>query len=219
MLARATAYLNPTPVPARKWERTLLLRDAVRIGRMAYFSPSKVQELYDDELHDKRNADAASYELMARVQAPPVFCNSPIGDSQGYVIRYAAEDDLDDPADPPQDYIVLACRGTSSLEDALCDANLRLTPLKEFPDAMVHAGFLQQFRALEPLFEKELDKVDDKLQDPQYRVLVVGHSLGKLHVSCGKVTGMSIVLCICAPLQVCHPGIAAVFILVIDHRL
>ena len=172
MLAWAAAYLNPTPEPAKRWERTRLLRDAVRIGRLAYFSPTRVQDLYEKK--PTLFSDFASSDLLLRVVDPPVFCDSPIGDSQSYVLRYGADDpDQDDPVPTP--YLVLATRGTSSLQDALCDANLRLTPLTELPGVMVHAGFLEQFRALEPMFEAEIAKLSP---DSRRRLLFVGHSLG-----------------------------------------
>ena len=75
----------------------------------------------------------------------------------------------------PTPYLVLATRGTSSLQDALCHENLRLTPLTELPGVMVHAGFLEQFRALEPMFEAEIAKLSP---DSRRRLLFVGHSLG-----------------------------------------
>ena len=70
MLAWAAAYLNPTPEPAKRWERTRLLRDAVRIGRLAYFSPTRVQELYDGK-KPTFFSDPASSDLLLRVWCTP----------------------------------------------------------------------------------------------------------------------------------------------------
>lgn len=161
MLARVVSFLDPAP--DRPWEHTPFLRDTLLMSRMAYWGPDRMQrvsegvELLDDE--------EATSELLRACPTPPIFCDSPLADSQAYVVRYME--------DAVTERLVLACRGTSSLMDVMCDTDLRLVPLAEVPGAMVHAGFLEQFRSLAPLFEEHLGLVRE-----DERLLCVGHSLG-----------------------------------------
>ena len=161
MLAWAISFLDP--LPEKPWERTRFLRDAVLMARIAYFGPAKMQRLYEGEAGSV--GEEAECELLRACPEPPVFCDSPVADSQAFVMRYME--------DAVTEHVVLACRGTSSLLDVMCDSDLRLAPLTEFPGAMVHTGFLGQFRALAPLFDQHLD-----LLGKEKRLLCVGHSLG-----------------------------------------
>ena len=167
MLAKATSVINPVPV-RQPWPRTDFLRDTILMARLAYWPPEKVQAYKDGDKVPKREKLTADL-LRNRVLGDLEFCNSPIEDSQAYVLRYNEHHS--------GSHLVFACRGTSSLTDALVDANIRLAPLAELPGAMVHAGFLEQFRALEPLFEPKLKDMDES--DSEFkRLLCVGHSLG-----------------------------------------
>ena len=81
------------------------------------------------------------------------------------------------------DLMVLAIRGSASLEDALCDTEVQQVQLQtanapqEFPaDVRVHEQFLKQFCSLEGLIDATVHQ--HLIAAPSNRVLFVGHSLG-----------------------------------------
>ena len=164
MLTKALSVLNP--LPPQTWAHTPFLRDTILMSRLAYWDPAKVQAFHEGKNTVAKEAPTA--ELLRACPEPPAFCNSPTTDGQAFVLRYME--------DAVTERLTIACRGTSDLTDALCDANIRLVPLAEAPGAMVHAGFLEQFRALQPLLEPHLQAVAEK--DSDRTLLCVGHSLG-----------------------------------------
>ena len=74
--------------------------------------------------------------------------------------------------------IVVALRGTMSIEDCLSDASANDAPLDDdgFPGRRAHAGVAGIARATLPLLLKPLDAA--VARQPDYEVVCVGHSLG-----------------------------------------
>lgn len=70
--------------------------------------------------------------------------------------------------------LVIAVRGTNSIEDMLCDIRVVQTLLEDIPDALVHSGFNQQFKAL----SKAMNARIMKHLVGGGNLVCTGHSLG-----------------------------------------
>lgn len=99
--------------------------DCAKLSRIAYFVKSDWNKANNiDNTIDYH--DPISAEVFNKINEEPIFYNSPIEDSQAYTVIYR---------DSGKEYLILACRGTSSLQYALCDANIRLKQINEFGES------------------------------------------------------------------------------------
>lgn len=155
-------------------QKTQLMIDCARLSRIAYKEPHFVKSDWN-KAHDSNNTtyyhDPISASVFKKIKQEPIFCNSPIGDSQAYTVIYC---------DDGIERLILACRGTSSIQDALCDANVGLKPINEFRNlsspVRAHGGFLLQFRALQTLFDPIVHNYME--QNNRKLLLCTGHSMG-----------------------------------------
>lgn len=98
----------------------------------------------------------------------PQYATCLTSDAQAYAFKMA-------PADP----LILACRGTSSVQDAMVDVSLQLVPFV-FADGSpktgvsVHRGFYEQFKGIMP----QVDKLYRGHLAGGGTLLCIGHSLG-----------------------------------------
>lgn len=102
-----------------------------------------------------KTGDSETIEALNKVSRQPIFFNDSKSDSQGYGIEYDGEDGR---------LVILAIRGTSSLSDALADADIRLARLKTNlvntpKSVLVHSGFLGQYMALESQLDEYIRMV------------------------------------------------------------
>lgn len=133
-----------------------LLLDAAKMAWLAYSDPKAVQD----------NA-AAPYDVLRSIDGRPVFAQCSACDAQGYLFRYK----------PSPAALVMAVRGTTSVMDWMCDADVKQTVLKSSEGAAicrVHAGFHRQFQGL----RAELDQQIRAHLVKGGRLMCVGHSLG-----------------------------------------
>ena len=147
--------------------------DAARLSSMAYTDCTVVAKWWETLQAGGQVADPDMADVLSRVTQEPVFLNDPQTDAQGYGIVYQTS------SGP---IAILAFRGTSSLADAVADAEVRLTPLKSRnatvpAGLLVHCGFLGQFLRLEEQCDNFLKQAGLK------QVLCVGHSLGSSAVA------------------------------------
>lgn len=135
-----------------------LLTDGAKLSKMAYSDPGAIEK------------SPESYEILKRVQGKPQFITCPQCDAQCYLVKYKS-------LAFPAGVLAICVRGTTSLEDWLCDAEADQVPFKDVNQKVngkVHAGFYRQFVAL---FSKFNDQVKQHLTNGG-TLLCVGHSLG-----------------------------------------
>lgn len=136
-----------------------LLTDGAKLSQMAYSNPEAVTP--------------DSFEVLKRVEGTPDFVTCPECDAQCYNVKYKP------PRVPgmPSSVLAICARGTSSVVDWVCDAEVDQVPFKDATGATigrVHAGFYRQFLGLFKLFG---DRVRKHLAAGGF-LLCVGHSLG-----------------------------------------
>ena len=119
----------------------------------------------EDLAWQKANCD---WEPLKAAVEPPLYTTCAESDAQAYAFKMGAADPL-----------ILACRGTSSVQDALVDVSLQLVPFV-FADGSpkkgvsVHRGFYGQFKGVMP----QVDKLYRGHLAGGGTLLCTGHSLG-----------------------------------------
>ena len=113
----------------------------------------------------KANCD---WEPLKDAVEPPQFTTCSTTDAQAYAFKMG-------PGDP----LILACRGTSSFQDALVDLCLQLVPFVSADGSpekgvSVHRGFYGQFKGIMP----QVDKLYRGHLAGGGTLLCIGHSLG-----------------------------------------
>jgi len=82
----------------------------------------------------------------------------------------------------PSGLVIVAFRGTSSLEDFLCDADFFTTRINLNNDARVHLGFYKAYQSIESRLKARLDEIvirhNSKPQTRNPKLVFTGHSLG-----------------------------------------
>ena len=139
-----------------------------KLSWIAYQTPSKVKEMWAAEKKDLAGTNWSPFSAMAADE--PQYADCPACDAQAYACKMGA---------CPRAPLVLACRGTSSIQDAMVDGSLQLVPFtfadgKPKQGVAVHRGFYRQFKGILPQI------------DPLYKghlaaggtLICTGHSLG-----------------------------------------
>ena len=140
-----------------------------KLSWIAYQSPEDVARMYEsarktpDKLDDKWSPLTAATE-------PPQYATCLTSDAQAYAFKMGC---------CPRAPLVLACRGTSSLQDAVVDASLAQVPFKfadgkEKDGVCVHQGFYQQFKGIMP----QVDALYKGHLAGGGMLICTGHSLG-----------------------------------------
>ena len=115
----------------------------------------------------KANCD---WEPLKDAAEPPQFTTCSTSDAQAYAFKM-------EPCD--KEPLVLACRGTSSYQDAMVDVSLQLVPFvfadgKPKTGVSVHRGFYGQFKGIMP----QVDKLYRGHLAGGGTLMCNGHSLG-----------------------------------------
>lgn len=139
-----------------------------KLSWMAYQAPEKVNRMWREEDEALENTNWSP--LLATTE-PVLYASCASCDAQAYAVKM----DL-----CPRAPLVLACRGTSSIADAMIDASVQLVPFsfadgKSKGGVAVHRGFYKQFKGILPWV------------DPLYKghlagggvLMCTGHSLGR----------------------------------------
>lgn len=133
-----------------------LLLDFVKMAWLAYSEPQAIAA-------GASNA-AVPYDVLRSIDGRPEFVQCPECDAQGYLCKYNTA-------------LVLAVRGTTSIMDWMCDADIAQTTLKTSTGdsiCRVHAGFHRQFQGLRVGVDRQV-RAHLKAGG---RLICVGHSLG-----------------------------------------
>ena len=135
------------------------LNDLAGMSALAYQSPAQVRAAWQNR--------KAGHPLR-HVAEEPQHVRSAQYDAQAYALKMDSGS------------LVLACKGTSSLEDAWMDMNVALVPFldakgEQTAQAWVHRGFYDQFKALRPL----LDGMYEGHLAQGRSLVCTGHSLGR----------------------------------------
>ena len=115
-----------------------------KLSWMAYQTPEQVQLMWGKEDKDLQKSNWSP--LTAAFPDPPEYASCASCDAQAYAFKMGG---------CPRAPLVLACRGTSSVADALIDASVQLVPFS-FADGKarggvaVHRGFDEQFKGILP---------------------------------------------------------------------
>ena len=153
------------------------LTDTVLLSWLAYSNPDDVKKEFERSRQAGQTLSNA-YEVLKWVETPPVYYTAESCDAQCYLINYFPPAMI---ADMPDHKPILAicCRGTTSVMDWLCDAQVRQVQFRDSTDkpvekVFVHRGFYRQFIALFSIIDS---KVKAHLQSGGI-LLCSGHSLG-----------------------------------------
>ncbi|KAL0017792.1 hypothetical protein WJX77_006574 [Trebouxia sp. C0004] len=139
-----------------------------KLSWLAYQDKDKVKSMWAED--DAELAGTNWSPLIAMTPDPPEFATCPTCDAQAYACKLGR---------CPGAPLVLACRGTSSIADAMIDVSVQLVPFS-FADGKpdggvaVHRGFYEQFKGILP-------KVDDLYKGHLAgggMLMCTGHSLG-----------------------------------------
>lgn len=160
---------------------TALLRDCAMLCDIAYRQPSAVNTMWADH-HKAGQPLTGCWEVLKRVPTLPQYVECKECDAQCYLIEYkpiSNPDGLD-----KESVLAICCRGSSSLMDFMCDADIRQTQFRDaadkpLPDVQVHAGFYRQYIALFRLFDTEVKRH----LEAGGHVLCTGHSLGSAAIT------------------------------------
>lgn len=117
--------------------------------------------------------DSRHTEILKSVPNTPEFSDDHTTDADCYVFEFQRGEE--------SPVLVIAYRGTSSLQDCFCDVDLALRKFSgekekeplDFSGAMVHCGFLDQFNALRHFTDLRVGNWDKN-------VVCIGHSLGSI---------------------------------------
>ena len=139
-----------------------------KLSWMAYQKPEDVGKTWRE-----RSALAAdgNWSPLKAASEPPQYATCPSCDAQAYAFKMGA---------CPRAPLVLACRGTSSIQDAMVDVSLQLVPFK-FADGtckekvLVHRGLYEQFKGIVP----QVDALYKGHLAGGGMLICTGHSLGK----------------------------------------
>ncbi len=144
------------------------------LSKLAYKQPNELTDLWS-KYHPNEpitpyidyNEETVIHELMYMCDKTPMFVESSIckEDTQAYIVQ--CKDDM---------YITF--RGTSSIKDALTNIELTRVPLPNYPNAQVHKGFLEQYKAIE---NSLFDAISNAQRNPDgaiKQIHITGHSLG-----------------------------------------
>ncbi|MCJ1242706.1 hypothetical protein MMC14_010715 [Varicellaria rhodocarpa] len=138
-----------------------------KLSWMAYQTPEKVNSMWGKEDEALENTNWSP--LLATTESVE-YASCASCDAQAYAVKLNR---------CPRAPLVLACRGTSSIADAMIDVSVQLVPFsfadgKPDTGVAVHRGFYEQFKGILP-------KVDDlykgHLADGG-TLICTGHSLG-----------------------------------------
>lgn len=136
-----------------------LLTDGAKLSQMAYSNPDLVSP--------------NTFEVLKRVEGKPQFFTCSSCDSQCYIVKYKPPP----VSGMPTSVLAVCVRGTSSIMDWVCDAQVGQVPFMDAQGHLigrVHAGFYRQFSGLFKLFGEQVRK---HLADGGV-LMCVGHSLG-----------------------------------------
>lgn len=173
---RASRTGAPTLEPDLKRDLKLL-RAASRIALVSYCAPEEAEARFRDAQAGPRSVEE-NFSVLSQVTTVPEFFGGE--DCCGYLMKMATPDGLNEGR--RQEMLVLAVRGSASLEDALCDTEVAQVPLqtdnvRDFAnDVRVHEHFLKQYRSLETYIDPQIH--DHLASSSSARLLCVGHSLG-----------------------------------------
>ena len=145
--------------------------DMAKLSWIAYQSPEDVARMYESARRTPDKLDDKWSPLTAATE-PPQYATCLTSDAQAYAFKMGC---------CPRAPLVLACRGTSSLQDAMVDASLAQVPFKfadgkEKDGVCVHRGFYQQFKGIMP----QVDALYKGHLAGGGMLICTGHSLGKL---------------------------------------
>ncbi len=140
-----------------------------RLSWLAYQSPDVVNQQWQT-CQKLPEAECGDWTPLKAASEPPQFATCAASDAQAYAFKMGGCTETP---------LILACRGTSSIQDAMVDASLALVPF-EFADGKqktgvcVHKGFYQQFKGILP----QVDLLYKGHLAGGGMLLCTGHSLG-----------------------------------------
>lgn len=151
------------------------LKDSLLLAWLAYSDPSSVNKAFIESRQSGADLKDAN-EVLRYVDETPLFVTCPKCDAQCYLVKYRPPEILDISAKP---VLAICARGTTSLMDWICDAEVRQVPFRDSTDKVVknvevHRGFYSQFIALYSKIDRQ---VKSHLKSGG-NLLCVGHSLG-----------------------------------------
>ena len=209
---------------ARHTQRLLLLKDVndanrqlmidgVRMSWLSYSTPQEIDKHWQiKNLPDvpglqppKMVHPAPQYEVLSNIRELPKFVTCPACDAQCYLMSYDNPEGSDiQTGDSASPLLVICVRGTTSLQDWMCNTSTSLVDFKDcmgdrLPGVKVHEGFNTQFMGLFSLID---DEVKRHLHAGGH-LLCVGHSLGHSTSTLAAVNYASQF-----PSQVWHIGVA-----------
>lgn len=144
-----------------------------KLSWMAYQSPLLVRHMWSK--HDNELKGTNWSPLIAVSPDQPQYTRCDTCDAQAYALKLGGCQD----GEPTRAPLVLACRGTSSVADAVIDASVQLVPFlfadgKPKSGVAVHRGFYEQFKGLLP----EVDTMYKGHLAKGGVLICTGHSLG-----------------------------------------
>ncbi len=145
-----------------------------KLSWIAYQDQEEVKSVWEGSGKGVELAGTDWSPLIAATE-PPQYATCASCDAQAYALQISK---------CTRAPLVLACRGTSSLQDAMVDVSVQLVPFK-FADGKpkdgvaVHRGFYEQFKGLLP----DVDLLYKGHLSNGGVLTCTGHSLGKLLTS------------------------------------
>lgn len=138
-----------------------------KLSWMAYQAPDQVQLMWGKKDEDLQNSNWSPLTAASEV---PRYASCASCDAQAYALKMGG---------CTRAPLVLACRGTSSVADAMIDASVQLVPFsfadgKTTGGVAVHRGFYEQFKGILP----EVDKLYKGHLAGGGFLMCTGHSLG-----------------------------------------
>ncbi len=140
-----------------------------KLSWMAYQTPEKIDDMWQGCQQDSEVSDA-NWSPLKSASEPPQYASCASCDAQAYAFKMGK---------CPRAPLVLACRGTSSLQDAMVDVSLQAVPFKSAdgkckPNVLVHRGFYEQFKGIMP----QVDSLYKGHLAKGGMLICTGHSLG-----------------------------------------
>ena len=151
-----------------------------RLARLSWIAYQECPDInkkwqeWQDRKKGKEPSDLAwqnancDWEPLKDAVEPPQFTTCSTSDAQAYAFKMG-----------PRDPLILACRGTSTVQDVMVDISLQLVPFvfadgKPRTGVSVHRGFYEQFKGIMP----QVDKLYRGHLADGGTLLCTGHSLG-----------------------------------------
>ena len=192
-----------------------LMIDGVNMSWLSYNSPQEIDKHWQSQKLSSVPSPALKghkvvhpsphYEVLTKIKDVPKYVTCPACDAQCYLMLYENPEGSDikgkDPAAP---LLVICVRGTTSLQDWICNTSTKLVDFKDcmgdkLPGVKVHEGFNTQFMGLFSLID---DEVKRHLHEGGH-LLCLGHSLASSVSTLAAVNYASQF-----PSQVWHMGVA-----------